>query len=125
MGILQGLMGNASRVEVAQVQTDLAPMLVEGETVHLAYRVLRDLVVFTNKRLISVNKQGLTGAKVEYMSIPYRNIQRFSVENAGAFDMDAELKVWVSGSVTPIAFTFGRGESVAPIARGLATYVLG
>ena len=55
--------------------------------------MIRDLFVFTNKRLILVDKQGLTGNKVEYHSLPYRTITHSRVETAGHFDLDAELKV--------------------------------
>lgn len=67
-------------------------VLITGETVSLAFKLVRDLIVFTDFRLILVDKQGMTGKKVEYKSIPYRSISRFSVETSGHFDLDAELK---------------------------------
>ena len=56
------------------------------------------MFVFTDKRLIFVNRQGLTGSKVELQSIPYRSITRFTIETAGTFDLDAQLKIWLTGS---------------------------
>jgi hypothetical protein len=47
-------------------------LLIDGETVIDSYVAMRDRVVFTNKRIISVNVQGITGSKVDYTSIPYR-----------------------------------------------------
>lgn len=73
------------------------PLLIEGEVVTLSTKGMRDGAVFTNKRMIVVNKQGLTGKKVEFTSIPYRSITAFTIENSGTFDLDAELTVYGSG----------------------------
>lgn len=71
-----------------------------------------------------VNKQGLTGSKVEYHSIPYRSITHFSVETAGSFDLDAELKIWISGSPTPIQTQLNKQLSIYEVQAVLASYVL-
>jgi hypothetical protein len=70
------------------------------------YQILRDFFVFTTNRLVLVDKQGLTGKKVEYHSIPYKSITRVSVETAGHFDLDAELKIWISGRTEPFQRQF-------------------
>ncbi|UHD45545.1 PH domain-containing protein [Aureimonas altamirensis] len=124
MGILDGLMGHGSVVDPAKLAKHMDGVLIEGETVRMAYRVIRDFFVFTQKRLILVDVQGMTGSKVDYVSIPYRAITRFSVETAGTFDLDAELKVWVSGSDRPIAKTLKKGTDVRGIQRALAQGVL-
>jgi hypothetical protein len=80
-----------------QLATELAPLLVDNEQVYLAFKGMRDSVVFTNKRLIAINVQGLTGKKRDYSSLPYSKIQAWSVETAGQFDWDAELEIWFSG----------------------------
>jgi hypothetical protein len=79
------------------VAAELAPMLVDGERLHLAFKGMRDSVVFTNKRLIAINVQGLTGKKRDYSSLPYSKIQAWSIETAGRFDLDSELELWFSG----------------------------
>ena len=89
-----------------------------------AYQLIRDYFVFTDKRFILVDKQGVTGSKVEYLSIPYRSIIRFSVETAGTFDLDAELKIWVSGSAAPIQRRFSKKLSIYEVQAVLAGYVL-
>jgi hypothetical protein len=89
VGLLDGLMGNASEIDQAKIQGDFARVLAVGEQIEKAYQLIRDLFVFTNKRLILVDKQGLTGNKVEYHSLPYKSITHFSVETAGHFDLDA------------------------------------
>jgi hypothetical protein len=83
MGLLDGLRGNASEIDASKVQTEFAQILAPEERVERAYQLIRDMFVFTNRRLVFVNYQGLTGSKVEYQSIPYRSITRFSVETAG------------------------------------------
>lgn len=81
----------------AQISAELGPLLVEGEQVHLSFKGIRDSVVFTNKRLISVNVQGMTGKKRDYTSLPYSKVQAWSIETAGTLDLDSELELWFSG----------------------------
>jgi hypothetical protein len=118
-------MGNASEIDPAKIEGDLARVLAGGERIEKAYQLIRDLFVFTNKRLILVDKQGLTGNKVEYHSLPYRSITHFSVETAGHFDLDAELKVWISGSPLPIQKRFNKQLNIYDVQSVLAGYVLG
>jgi len=84
---------------------------------------VRDLFLFTDKRLILVNKQGITGSKVEYHSIPYRAITHFSIETAGHFDLEAELNIWISGTPAPIQVQFNKRVSVYEVQAVLATYI--
>jgi hypothetical protein len=122
MGIFDGLMGNASETDAKELQEELAQLLAPNERVERAFRVVRDLIVFTDKRMVLVDKQGVS--KKEFVSVPYRSITRFSVETAGTFDMEAELKVWVSGTAEPLQHTFKRGSAIAEVQRVLATFVL-
>ncbi|WP_295544223.1 PH domain-containing protein [uncultured Thiohalocapsa sp.] len=124
MGLLSGLLGNASTIDAGKLSADLAPILAAEESIEVAFQVIRDQFVFTSARLLLIDKQGLTGKKVEYLSIPYKAITRFSVETAGHFDLDAELKVWVSGASAPIEKTLRGTENVTEIQKALATAVL-
>lgn len=124
MGILDGLMGNASEVNVEDVQEELSPILGDNENVERAFKVIRDMYVFTSGRLILIDKQGLTGKKIEYVSIPYKSISTFAVETAGHFDMDSELKMWVSGRREPIIKELKKGSDVVGIQKLLANKVL-
>ncbi len=124
MGLLGGLMGNASEVDGDKLQQELADVLVVGESVDSAYKVLRDTFVFTNKRLILIDRQGLTGKKVEYLSVPYKSMVSFAVETAGTFDMDSELKIWISGQGV-LQKTFSKGSNIVKVQQSLAKYVLG
>ena len=123
MGFLDGIVGNASRVDPGGAEQEYGRLLGDGERVHAAYLLVRDVFLFTDRRLILVDKQGLTGRKVQYHSIPYRNITHFSVETAGMFDLDAELTIWISGG-QGIVKQFGRGVDVYEVQALLATYVV-
>jgi hypothetical protein len=124
MGLLSGLMGNASEVDANKMQTEFAQVLAPGERIEKGYQLVRDMFLFTDKRLIYINKQGLSGSKVEYQSIPYRSITRFSVETAGTFDLDAELKLWLTGGAAPIQVQFNKKLSIYEVQSVLAGYVL-
>ena len=124
MGLLGGLMCNASEVDGDKLQQELAEVLVAGESVDSAYKVLRDTFVFTNKRLILIDRQGITGKKVEYLSVPYKSMVSFAVETAGTFDMDSELKIWISGQGV-LQKTFSKGSNIVKVQQSLAKYVLG
>ena len=124
MGIFDGLMGNASELNVDHVQKDIKHILTRSENVKNAYKVIRDTFVFTDKRLILIDKQGVTGKKTEYLSIPYKSIVSFSVETAGTFDLDAELKIWVSGNSVPIQKKFNKSTNIYDVQSVLAEYVL-
>lgn len=123
MGLIDGLMGNASKIDLAKIAAEFAPVLAPGERVEHAYQVLRDYLVFTDRRLVLVDKQGITGRKVEYHSIPYRSITHFSVETAGHFDLDAELKIWLTGAQVPLQKTFNKRLSIYEVQAVLAAYI--
>jgi hypothetical protein len=126
MGLLSGLMGNSSIVDSNELQNEYSHLLIDGEIIELGFKLIRDMFIFTNKRLILVDKQGLTGNKLEYKSVTYRSITRFSIETAGTFDLDAELKIWVSGEVEPsIQKQFTKAVNVYDVQKILATHVLG
>lgn len=125
MGLFDSLVGNASTLDVEKVEKELGSILIEVEKVKAAFKVVRDLMVFTEKRLILVDKQGLTGKKIEYHSIPYKSISHFSVETAGTFDLDAELKIWISSATEPLVNKqFKKDSSIYDIQKILAAVCL-
>jgi hypothetical protein len=124
MGIFDGLLGNASELDTDSVEREMRKLLANGEEVEKAYRLIRDLIIFTNKRLILVDKQGITAKKVEYHSIPYRSITHFSIETAGNFDLDAELNIWITGAELPIQKQFNRSLSIYELQGVLASYII-
>ena len=125
MGLLSNFLGNASLVDAEKIQAELAPVLVPGEQISRAFKLFRDMFVFTDHRLIMIDKQGLTGSKVSYHSVLYRSITQFSVETAGTFDADAELKIWVSGGGLPITKEFKKGTDIVGIQQHLAQCLFG
>ncbi|MDI9237840.1 PH domain-containing protein [Lysobacter sp. LF1] len=122
MGLFDTLLGHAAEKSIDKLAADLAPLLAPGESLQRAFGLIRDLIVFTDRRMILVNKQGMTGSKVEYLSVPYRSIVMFSVETAGHFDLEAELRVWVSGQPAPISRSLGRDSGAQEIVALLAQH---
>jgi hypothetical protein len=122
--MLQGFFGNATEIDVRELEKELAATLVEGETVVKGFKIIRDLFIFTDKRLILIDKQGMSGKKVEYHSILYKSISHFSVETGGTFDMDAELKIYISGNSNPIQRQFKKGADIVGVQKMLAQFVL-
>ncbi len=124
MGLLDGVLGNSSKIDPAKIQEEFSQILAPEERVEHAYQLIRDYFVFTNKRFVLVDKQGVTGSKVEYHSIPYKSITHFSVETGGTFDLDAELKIWISSTAAPIQKRFNKKLSIYEVQSVLASYVL-
>ena len=125
MGLFSALMGNAGVVSQEELNREYGKLLTEGEDLELGFKLIRDTFIFTSKRLILVDKQGLTGSKTEYMSVAYKSISRFSIETAGTFDLDAELKIWISSEAAPsITKKFNKSVNVYDVQRVLAHHVL-
>lgn len=100
-----------------------ADILLPDETVLASFKSMRDGVIFTDKRVIAVNVQGLTGKKRAFTSLPYRAIQAFSIETAGSLDLDAELDLFFSG-IGSVRFEFSGKVDIRSIARCIAGQVL-
>lgn len=124
MGLFDGLMGNASEVNLSVIESEVKDLLSKNERVEQAYKLIRDLFVFTDKRLLLIDKQGMTGKKTEYHSIPYKSVVHFSIETAGTFDFEAELKIWLSNGSDPIEKKFNKTLNIYKIQSVLADYVL-
>ena len=125
MGFFNKILGNASEVSVEKLMTKYGRLLCDNEQIELGFQLFRDTFMFTNKRLILIDIQGITGSKVEYKSMPYKNISRFSLETAGTFDLDAELKIWVSSESQPsVSKKFDKSIDVYEVQRYLASKVV-
>ncbi len=94
----------------------VSSLLIEGERIVDSYKSMRDGVVFTNKRIIALNVQGVTGSKKDFTSIPYKNIQVYSVETSGTFDLDSELEIYIS-SIGKIKFEFKANSKIVEISK--------
>lgn len=104
------------------VPNDVQDLLVEEEKVVCAYKTIRDVAIFTNKRLIVRDAQGLTGKKIEIYTLPYSSIVMYSTENAGIIDFNAEVELWTKAG--HIKINLGRGVNIREIDKVLATYIL-
>jgi len=125
MGIFNKILGNASEVDSEKLTEKYSRLLIENEQVELGFMLFRDVFMFTNKRLVLIDVQGITGSKAEYKSLPYKHISRFSLETAGTFDLDAELKIWISGENDPtVSKKFNKSIDVYAVQRLLAEKVL-
>ena len=125
MSLLNKILGNASQTSVDQLQAKYGKLIPESENIELGFTLFRDVFMFTNKRLIIVEVQGLTGKKVSYLSLPYKSISRFSLETAGTFDLDAELKIWISSAEHPsVSKKFNKSIDIYAVQRYLSEKVM-
>ena len=124
MGLFSTLLGHAGEADVEAIEAEFQTLLAPGETVEKAFQLVRDLIVFTDRRVVLVDKQGVTGKKREYLTLPYKQVTRFSVETAGRADLDSDVKVWVRGQTDPFVWKFPKGGVEEEVARILATHVL-
>lgn len=119
---------NASFLKLRPVDNNsfsaiISPMFIPGEEIIGTYQSIRDGVVFTNKRIIAINVQGITGKKKDFTSLPYSKIQAYSVETAGVLDLDSELELWFSG-LGKIKLEFVASANVSQICRLISEKVL-
>lgn len=125
MGLFNKLLGNADNVSVEKLTEKYNRLLIDTEKIELGFSLFRDVFMFTNKRLILIDIQGLTGSKIEYKSLPYKNISRFSLETSGTFDLDAELKIWISSENDPsVSKKFNKSIDVYEVQKYLAEKVM-
>jgi len=111
------------RVNDSETDDKMGHLLLDDEQVMMSFRGIRDMVVFTSKRIIALDVQGMTGKKKDYTSLPYNKVQSWSVETAGTFDLDAELDLWFSG-MGRVRFEFAGNVDVAYLSKLIAHYVL-
>lgn len=111
------------QVKREEMQSLVEPLLIDGEFLAAAYKSVRDCVLFTNKRVISVNIQGVTGKKRDFTSLPYSKIVAFSIETSGVMDIDSELELWFS-SLGRVVFEFTGNCNITEIGQMIAKYTL-
>jgi hypothetical protein len=124
MGLFSGETKNTASKETRKFHTEFGQLLVDGEIIEAGFVVSRDTFLFTNKRLILVDIQGVSGRQIEYISIPYGNILKFSVQTGGSFDLNAELKLWIGNETIPLEKKFNKDLSIYDVQKVLASHVL-
>lgn len=110
-------------VDDSAYSSSLTPMFTDDEQIIASFKGIRDGVVFTNKRIVAINVQGLTGTKKDFTSLPYSKIQAYSVETAGILDLDSELEIWFSG-LGKAKFEFVSRANVSEICKMISQKVL-
>ncbi|MGM9632636.1 MAG: PH domain-containing protein [Eubacteriales bacterium] len=118
-----GVFARLKKVNDTVFEKAICNFLIDGETIIGSYQSIRDGVVFTDKRIIAINVQGITGKKQDYTSLPYSKITTFSLETAGIFDLDAELEIYIS-AVGKVKFEFTGSTDVKEICKIISTYAL-
>lgn len=124
MGIFSGETNKAASSETKKFHSAYSQILVDGEIIEAGYVVIRDTFLFTNKRMILIEIQGVSGKQMEYLSIPYANIMKFSVQTGGNFDLNAELKIWIGSETIPLEKKFNEDVSIYEVQKVLAHHVL-
>lgn len=118
---------NASFVKLSKannsVASDVESLYLNDEQTICCYKGIRDYIVFTNKRIITVNVQGITGKKKDFTSLPYSKIQTFSIETAGVLDLDSELEIWFSG-LGKVKLEFSGKSDIITIGKTIGQYML-
>ncbi|MCC2594036.1 PH domain-containing protein [Tessaracoccus sp. OS52] len=105
------------------IPRDIGSILIPGEQPIAAYKTFRDAAVFTDRRIVVRDSQGITGKKVEMYSVPYSSINMWSSENAGTFDFNSEIELWTRAG--HIKITLGKGVDVRRLDHLIAQVVLG
>ncbi|MEM7000921.1 MAG: PH domain-containing protein [Pseudomonadota bacterium] len=110
-------------IDLDKMRPEINEFLIDGEAVFAVFKSMRDQLVFTNKRVIATNVQGLTGSRIDYTSIPFSKVQTFSIETAGTFDLDCEIQLYLS-SVGRVTFEIKGSFDLVSFNRLISNYVL-
>lgn len=124
MGILSNILENAGVVDTEKLTGEFGALLIENESIEIGFNIFRDKFIFTNKRLIIVDVQGITGNKIEYLTVPYSKITKYSIETSGSFDLDAELKIWIGSESEPIQKKFNKKVNIYDLQKVLSSHLL-
>ncbi|MCW2497962.1 PH domain-containing protein [Jatrophihabitans sp.] len=124
MGIMSGITGNAGPMSPQEATAEFSRLLSQGEQIYAAYNWVRDAMLFTNGRMILVDKQGITGKKIEYLSIPYRSISRYAVQTEGHLMAEATMQIWIEGVKDPIEKEFNSSVDIYQVQGVLSAFAV-
>lgn len=116
---------NLKPINADAVRSEVDGLLITGEQIEFAFQTVRDQLVFTNKRIISIDVQGITGKRKSFATMPYSKIQYFSIQTPGFMELfpDSELFVMFTNGFTA-KFEFKGAVDIGKIGRMLSEYVL-
>jgi hypothetical protein len=124
MGLISGILGNASEADIVKIQKEFDQVLAKGEEIKRVYKYIRDYFVFTNIRLVLVEKQDILGKKINYHTIPYSRILQFSIETPSYLGLDSELKIYVAGMDDPVVKKVNRFINIFELQKAIALFVM-
>jgi len=120
--MLDKLLGNSTEIDLALANEELRGLFIPGETMENAFKLIRDMLVITNLRLILLDRQGISGTKVNITSVPYNSISHFSIQTGGTLDTGSELVIWLRGG-TPIVRQFKKGDLIFKVHNSLISHI--
>ena len=125
MGLLNSILGNANAVSVEEVKNEWGKLLAQGEDITIAYKLVRDYIIFTPRRLILIDVKGLSGKKIAINSVPYRSVLGFTIQTAGMMDLNAELYLYIASQPEPLVYTFDKNVNIYEVQAILADAIIG
>lgn len=114
---------NLKQIDLSEVRKEVFDFLVADEDLIQAFETIRDQVIFTAKRILVINVQGITGKKKSYISYPYSKVQYFGIETAGVLDIDSELMLAFNDG-SKLSFDFKSNVDITKISKCIAQFVL-
>ena len=116
---------NLRKIKDSDINPGVRGLLVEGEQIIEGYRTVRDQVVFTTKRIITIDVKGITGTRQEFFSLPYAKVQYFGVQTEGFAELipDVELALFFTNGKKAV-FEFKGGCNILAIGQMISRYVL-
>ena len=116
---------NLKPIDVSEVRADVSGLLVGGEEIVAAFKTVRDQMVFTNKRIIAIDVQGITGRQKSFATLPYSRIQFFTIQTPGFLEVfsDSEMEIMFSNGFTA-KFEFKGNVDIGKVGRIISEYTL-
>ena len=116
---------NLRAIKPESVRADVNGLLIGGEVIVSAFQTVRDQLVFTNKRIIAIDVQGVTGKRKSFTTLPYSKVQFFTIQTPGFMELfsDTELLLMFSNGFTA-KFEFRGSVDIGQISRLISQYAL-
>ncbi len=116
---------NLKPIDLASVRDEVQGLLIDGEQAVYAFKTVRDQLIFTNKRIIAIDVQGITGKRKSFASMPYANVQYFTIQTVGFMEIfpDSEMELWFANGFVA-KFEFKGKTDISQIGRMISQYVL-
>ncbi len=120
-----GTVFNLKPIDMKSVNQNVLRILIDGEQPLCAFKTVRDQVLFTNKRIITVDVQGVTGKRQEVSTLPYSKIQYFSIQTPGFAELvpDSEMELFFSNGFMA-RFEFKGSTNIVALGKVISEYIL-